>query len=105
MTTDGYNGWKNYPTWCVNLWLSNDEGLDSLTRETLEAFVPEESEEADTYDAGEALKAIIEDEDLGLIPTLEGFPSDLMGWALGQVEWSDIAASWLADMKAEDEDE
>lgn len=26
-----YNGWKNYPTWCVNLWLSNDEGLYNET--------------------------------------------------------------------------
>ena len=24
---EGYNGWRNYPTWAVNLWLSNDEGL------------------------------------------------------------------------------
>jgi hypothetical protein len=24
--TDRYNGWTNYETWCVNLWLSNDEG-------------------------------------------------------------------------------
>ena len=21
-----YNGYKNYETWCVNLWLNNDEG-------------------------------------------------------------------------------
>ena len=23
---DGYNGWKNYETWSVNIWLSNSEG-------------------------------------------------------------------------------
>jgi hypothetical protein len=22
-----YNGWKNWQTWNVNLWLSNDEGM------------------------------------------------------------------------------
>jgi hypothetical protein len=30
-----YNGWKNYPTWNVALWLDNDEGLYNATRETV----------------------------------------------------------------------
>ena len=27
MTEEKYEGWENYETWAVNLWLSNDEGL------------------------------------------------------------------------------
>jgi hypothetical protein len=27
MSDSSYNGWTNYPTWAVNLWLSNDEPL------------------------------------------------------------------------------
>ena len=34
MTT--YNGWTNYETWNVTLWLQNDEGLYSLTKEWLD---------------------------------------------------------------------
>lgn len=28
----GYNGYKNYETWNVSLWMQNDEGLYNLAR-------------------------------------------------------------------------
>jgi hypothetical protein len=39
MTDTTYNGWTNYPTWCVNLWLSNDEGLYRATVELVDAWL------------------------------------------------------------------
>jgi hypothetical protein len=36
-----YNGWKNFETWNVALWIGNDEGLYEFSREcrTFERFV------------------------------------------------------------------
>lgn len=29
-----YNGWKNYQTWNVVLWINNDEGLYNIAKST-----------------------------------------------------------------------
>ncbi len=35
MKEEGYNGWKNYETWCIALWIDNDEGLYDESRDII----------------------------------------------------------------------
>ena len=103
-----YNGWTNYPTWAVNMWLSNDEGLYNMVRErATELLADAEPTEIQTAEQSAAydLARWLSDElceaggDYGLVPELEGFPSDLLGYALGLVDWDDIASTWFHDAR------
>jgi hypothetical protein len=102
MATETYNGWKNYPTWNVNLWLSNDEGLYNATRELVRenaanpAHLSEYWDESQTklYNVADALKDFVE-ELCGDALEQASFVSDLLGYALGDVDWHEVAAAWL----------
>jgi len=86
-----YQGWANYPTWAVNLWLSNDEGLYLDTR----AMVAESRRKGDP--AGRLALNLQEFVD-ELLPDLgASFASDLLGYAVGEVDWYEIAENWLSE--------
>jgi len=46
LTDTEYNGWENYETWNVALWIDNDEGLYNIARRCVDykQFVAEISE-------------------------------------------------------------
>lgn len=101
MAEDTYNGWTNYETWNVNLWLDNDEplyrDLVSMTRRALVANTHEE--------ATEELAPLIEDYVTTLAADGEG------GFKFGdldtydellRVDWEEIAAAWVDTWKDED---
>lgn len=100
--SEQYNGWKNYPTWCVNLWLSNDEGLYNATRELVEdanTSRPEGASDATHRRViADVLTQWVRDD---LAPDLgASFAADLLGYALGQVDWHEIADVWLEGVEA-----
>lgn len=96
MTDETYNGWTNYPTWAVNLWLSNDQGLyrevERMAEGRREGFVGTAGM-TPRLDLADALKSFVCDD---LAPDLgASFAADLLGYALDQVDWLEIADDWL----------
>jgi hypothetical protein len=89
-----YNGWTNYPTWAVNLWLANDQGLQSFVVESLS----ECAGETRRIDSADWLKGFVR----GYMESDEAsMASDLLGYALDCVDWYEIATSWLEQIDDE----
>jgi len=107
MTTEnGYNGYKNYETWAVVLWLENEEGTACYWREValeLKEEAPEwqeveeglwSVEEAARFRLAERLKDEVTDEAPDLGPSLY---SDLMHAAFSEVDWHEVAEAFLEE--------
>jgi hypothetical protein len=104
MGESGYNGWSNYETWCVSLWLSNDEGLYNATRE-LVGSLREEHEGAPneevSWDLGLALRGLCETfPEVEAVQSQASFVADLFGSAWSEVDWREIAANLLSEVDA-----
>ena len=88
MTADKtYNGWTNYETWNVALWLSNDEGTYNYVRGMAE-------EAGDEYRLGTMLEEYVDEmrPDLGA-----SMFADLLGAALSEVRWIEIARTFISE--------
>lgn len=109
--SDTYNGWTNYETWDVALWLGNDEATYKYWRKeaayALENAVPsyenQTMKEAATCELSRQLKSEIVDGELA--PDLGAcLEADLLGAALSRVNWYEIAEHMI-DEAAEEDDE
>lgn len=97
MTEKTYNGWANYETWLVNLWLDNDSGTYDYWRERAE----EACKYADDEDeATETLREWLESEVTESVTegiASSGLAGDLINSALCEVDWHEIAAHMTAE--------
>lgn len=88
-----YNGWTNYETWLVAVWLDNEEPSYHAVREAVRDSGPR--------NAAKAIRELVEE--LVLPPGNGGLAHDLITGALSEVNWSEIAEHYAAE--AEDETE
>ena len=80
-----YNGWSNYETWNLHLWLSNDEGSQAMAEDLCQGV--------ERHEAADRLKDWADEyvEGLGLAPS---FASDLLVAALSSVDWHELAEAF-----------
>jgi len=95
-----YEGWANYETWAVNLWLSNDEGSYNYICELAdESLTKTKADKHHTHkeNAGLALSNLIKDfvEDSKPDQQKSSVYTDLLTHALGCVDYYEIAKAWL----------
>jgi hypothetical protein len=83
MKNEPYNGWENYETWVVNLWLSNDYALNETATDICRG--------KEIARAAADLKTWVEEITPDLGATLW---ADLLNGALSEVNWFEIADSF-----------
>ncbi len=75
-----HNGWSNYMTWDIALWIDNEQGTQEYWKEV--------AEQINVYDLAEKLKDDIED---GVPEIGSSLYSDILGYGLQKVNWYEIA--------------
>lgn len=104
-----YNGWTNYETWAVNLWVGNDPNTENMARELAvraRTLAPRNDAvtrgvwtetECVKYMLADSLKDWVGDwtrEEIS--PECQAsLTSDLVGAALSEVDWQEIAEGYL----------
>ena len=76
-----YNGWTNYETWCVNLWLTNEPSTERCLRMLAQT-------NAALYHRGQVLRNYV----FHMDPPLDdaNMFTDLLRSALENVDWREI---------------
>ena len=102
-----YNGWTNYETWCISLWIDNEETSYRFWQARAEDLYEEAESDDSTVitkldNAKRALADELKESLEETMPPLRGHWADLMNAALSDVNWSEIATHLLERFEGEE---
>lgn len=109
-----YQGWSNYETWNVALWIYNDEGAYEMVKEwAAEGWKAAEKlsdrpygrtgfnrEERAAYALADQIQELVEDGNP--LASDASMYSDMLSAAIGEVDWSEIAKGWIEEVEKEE---
>jgi hypothetical protein len=93
MNHQEYNGYYNFESWNVALWIDNDQGLQGDVNDMAQ-------NSTSIYDLETTLKDYIEE----LKPEVEGMWADLLNAALSEVNWRELAENYYNEAHEEAQD-
>ena len=101
-----HNGWDNYETWAVSLWLSNEQSSadywSGAARDILDASEADlERDYTREMVAMSALADQLKEHHEQALPEVQGFAADLLNAAMSEVNWLEIAIHLVNDAQAE----
>lgn len=97
MVDNTYNGWTNWETWIVNLWMDNDQKLYEYYGEMARAEVSKNKKSA-TFKLSLALDKQFDE----WMPEVEGPYHDLLNGAVREVNWHEIARHLVERVEEEE---
>lgn len=114
--TKTYNGWTNYETWNVALWIDNEEGSYGFWNEQAQECWDQTREEDDKETRGDyavstlanRLEDHFRDASQELLDNANAGSSvwaDLLGAALSEVNWREIAVGRMESVDKGEEEE
>jgi hypothetical protein len=113
----GYNGWANYATWSVALILDNDERLYNERREVARSAAEQgRAERPDHFTEEESIRFHVADQlkewVTDSVPEFDEQPygplcylwSQLLGAALSEVNWFELADNYIDELEEAEAD-
>ena len=99
-----YNGWSNYATWNVALWIDNDQGSYSTRCEMAQECYDDADDMDDAKRSlAEKLKSWVDE--MNPLTGQASMFSDILSSALADVDYDEIAANFLEDVDLKEEEE